>query len=37
MYISRDDILTEETATQILEYNETGARLCGWRRNKKVD
>lgn len=30
IYISRADVLTEGTAQQILEHNETGARICGW-------
>lgn len=29
--ISRADVLTAETAREILAHNETGARLCGWR------
>lgn len=28
--VSRDDVMTEETARQILTHNETGARVCGW-------
>ena len=24
------DVLTDETARQILAHNETGARICGW-------
>ncbi|PWC89850.1 hypothetical protein TSH100_04230 [Azospirillum sp. TSH100] len=31
IYISRADQLSEGTAEQLLEHNETGARLCGWR------
>lgn len=27
---SRADVLTDGTARQILTYNETGARICGW-------
>lgn len=30
IYISNDDILTEQTARQILTHNEVGAELCGW-------
>lgn len=30
IYISREDVLTGETARQILAHNETGRRLCGW-------
>lgn len=25
------DMLTDESAAQVLAHNETGARLCGWR------
>ena len=28
---SRSDVLTRQTANQILAHNETGARLCGWK------
>jgi hypothetical protein len=24
------DVVTDTTARQLLEHNETGARLCGW-------
>lgn len=30
IYISKDDAMTVETARQVLEHNETGAKLCGW-------
>jgi hypothetical protein len=26
------DVLTEGTARQLLNHNETGARVCGWNR-----
>lgn len=26
----REDVLTAETARQVLAHNLTGARLCGW-------
>jgi hypothetical protein len=29
--VGRDDVLTEDTAAQVLAHNETGARICGWR------
>jgi hypothetical protein len=29
--VSGDDVLTEDTAGQVLAHNETGARICGWR------
>lgn len=28
--VSRSDVLTTETARQLLAHNETGARICGW-------
>lgn len=28
--VGRDDVLTEDTAGQILAHNESGARICGW-------
>lgn len=28
--VSRSDVLTENTARQILAHNEAGARLCRW-------
>lgn len=31
IYVSRGDVLTEETARQILAHNEAGARVCMWR------
>lgn len=30
--VSPKDVLTDETAKQILAYDETGAKLCGWKR-----
>lgn len=30
--VGRDDVLTEATAAEILAHNETGSRICGWRR-----
>lgn len=30
--ISRADVLTDDTARQLLSHNETGARVCGWGR-----
>ena len=32
VFISRADVLTPETAHQILAHNETGASVCGWGR-----
>lgn len=31
IYVSRADVLTEETAQQLLAHNEAGSRLCGWK------
>lgn len=31
IYVGRADVLTEETAQQLLAHNEAGGRLCGWR------
>ena len=30
IYVSRGDVLSPETARQILAHNETGASICGW-------
>jgi hypothetical protein len=30
IYVSRADVLTDETARQVLVHNETGRRLCRW-------
>jgi hypothetical protein len=30
IYISKKDGLTNETARQVLQNNETGLKLCGW-------
>ena len=30
IYIGEEDVLTDETARQILRYNEAGAKLCDW-------
>ena len=34
VYVSKADVLTEETAQQLLTHNRTGARLCGWKPSK---
>ena len=31
IYVSQADVLTPETARQVLAHNEAGARVCGWR------
>lgn len=30
IYISKQDVLTDGTARQILDHNEVGKALCGW-------
>lgn len=30
IYVSRLDVLTDQTAREILAHNELGAKLCGW-------
>ncbi|HAH2830626.1 hypothetical protein APT14_23780 [Escherichia coli] len=30
IYISNDDVMTEETERQILFHNTMGERVCGW-------
>lgn len=30
IYISRDDVLSDATARQILAHNAAGAQVCGW-------
>lgn len=32
IFPSRQDRLTDDTASQILVHNETGKRICGWKR-----
>jgi hypothetical protein len=29
---SRQDVLTRQTKEQLLAHNETGAKICGWKR-----
>ena len=31
IYVSKADILTDQTAVQILAHNETGAKRCRWK------
>ncbi|KYL88389.1 hypothetical protein SQ54_21895 [Klebsiella pneumoniae] len=33
IYISRDDVLTQETKRQILAHDVVGERVCGWGRS----
>jgi hypothetical protein len=30
IYISKNDIITDQTANAILAHNLTGRKLCGW-------
>jgi hypothetical protein len=30
IYIAKSDVISDETARQILEHNLTGKALCGW-------
>lgn len=32
IYVSKADVLTEDTARGLLAHNRTGAALCGWGR-----
>lgn len=32
IYVGRDDVLTPQTARELLAHNRTGAELCGWGR-----
>lgn len=34
IYVSRNDILTDGTARQIKDHDETGAKVCGWKPNQ---
>ena len=31
IYVSKADVLTNETAAAILAHNRSGARICGWK------
>lgn len=31
IYVSRADVLTDGTARQIKDHDETGAKVCGWK------
>ena len=35
IYVSGQDVLTDGTAKQIRDHDETGARICGWKPNLK--
>ena len=30
VYLSKDDVLTDDTVRQIYKHNETGKEVCGW-------
>ena len=32
IYVAKDDVLTEQTARDLLAHNRTGRELCGWGR-----
>lgn len=34
IYVSPDDVLTDPTARQIKDHDETGARICEWKPKK---
>ena len=36
IYISRSDVLTDDTAKQIKTHNEAGAARCGWKPIRKA-
>ena len=33
IFVSRQDVLTDGTARQILAHNEAGSKRCGWERS----
>lgn len=35
IYVSRGDVLTDETARALLSHNEAGAKRCGWQRHPR--
>ena len=35
IYVSKDDVLTDDTAKQILAHNRAGAARCGWKPRTK--
>lgn len=35
IYVSRVDVISDATAREILEHNETGRNLCGWGKAKR--
>lgn len=35
IYIGKADVISDATAREILEHNETGRTLCGWGKSKK--
>lgn len=35
IYVSKDDVLTDDTARAILAHNRAGAKICHWQPRKK--
>lgn len=35
IYVSKTDVLTDETAAAILAHNKAGAKVCGWKPKTK--
>ena len=31
VYLSKNDVLTDDTVRQIYKHNETGKEVCGWK------
>ena len=34
IYVSKADVLTDDTAAAILAHNKAGAKVCGWKPKK---
>lgn len=35
IYVSKADVLSDQTAAEILAHNRTGAKVCGWKPRAK--
>ncbi|VVE77371.1 hypothetical protein [Pandoraea sputorum] len=35
IYVSKADVLTDQTAADILAHNRAGAKVCGWKPKQK--
>jgi hypothetical protein len=35
IFVSKTDVLSDDTAKAILAHNETGAKNCGWKHSSK--